>query len=357
MMHLMESLFDIAYLGVVIALGIRLLFENSKDAKQYGLMAIILGIGDGFHLMPRVVSHLTVNGFEKYSAALSWGECITSITMTLFYLLFFWYYCKRSGDENKNKRILIYLLVVVRVILVVLPQNLWGRGGNYMFSILRNIPFALIGLLLIYWTWKHRKKEGLEYTSILITTSFLCYLPVVLGARFIPTLGMLMIPKTIAYVLLVVVGYRYFIRDFKASNLLKIAATFLILALAGGVFFREFTKAFKWHGDTTLSVVHVHLMSLGFMLFAILYAILQLVKQGMNKIKVTMIVYNVGLCWTVVTFMVRGIYTITSNQELIFKDAALAGMAGLGHCILAVGLVWLVINVVQIKMQKSMQVD
>ena len=33
---------------------------------------------------------------------------------------------------------------------------------------------------------------------------------------------------------------------------------YLILALIGGVFYREFTKAFEFTGKTTLSIVHVH---------------------------------------------------------------------------------------------------
>ena len=47
-MKIAESLFDISYLVIVIALGIRLVLEDSKDAKLFGLMAIVLGLGDSF---------------------------------------------------------------------------------------------------------------------------------------------------------------------------------------------------------------------------------------------------------------------------------------------------------------------
>lgn len=76
MMHLMEPFFDIAYLGIVLSMGFRLLMEDEKDAKSFGLMAVLLGLGDGFHLIPRVMSHLSPNGFSRYLALLSWGELI-----------------------------------------------------------------------------------------------------------------------------------------------------------------------------------------------------------------------------------------------------------------------------------------
>ena len=88
-MAIVESLFDVTYLSLVIGLGIRLLLEKSKDAKLFGLMAILLGAGDAFHLLPRIVSHLNPKGFEGHSFALSWGQFITSITMTIFYVLYY----------------------------------------------------------------------------------------------------------------------------------------------------------------------------------------------------------------------------------------------------------------------------
>lgn len=58
-MKLFESLFDLTYLVLVIALGIRLLLEAKKEAKLFGVMAVLLGLGDAFHLIPRVLSHLS----------------------------------------------------------------------------------------------------------------------------------------------------------------------------------------------------------------------------------------------------------------------------------------------------------
>ena len=353
MMYLMEAMFDIAYLGLVIGLGLRLLLERSKDAKKYGLTALILGLGDAFHLIPRVVSNLSFNGFEKYVAFLSWGEFVTSITMTLFYILFYQYYRTISKDNNRTKALLIYGLAIVRTALVLLPQNLWGTKGDYLFGVLRNIPFAVMGYLLIIWSWEHREKEGLKGASVLIAASFIFYLPVVLGARFVSILGLFMIPKTVAYVLLVVLGYRHFIKDFRAENLLKSSVVFLVLGLFGGVFYREFVKLFDWECYTALSVVHVHTLVLGFLAFACLYALMQNEGESLARLKTPFIIYVTGLAWTVVSFFVRGIYDITAEGVKLFSDAALSGLAGLGHILLGIGMVLIMLRVLKIKTSKS----
>ena len=61
---MVESLFDVTYLAVVIGLGVRLLLEKVKGAKLFGIMAILLGVGDAFHLLPRIISHLSPLGLQ-----------------------------------------------------------------------------------------------------------------------------------------------------------------------------------------------------------------------------------------------------------------------------------------------------
>lgn len=147
-MKIFESLFDVIYLSVLVALGVRLLLEKSKGAKLFGVMAIVLGVGDGFHLLPRMISHLSPGGFEAHTSALSWGQFATSITMTIFYVLYYHYYRNQSNDTDNTKKWLIYGLAALRIVLVLLPQNNWGTAnGNYMFGIYRNIPFLIMGLI------------------------------------------------------------------------------------------------------------------------------------------------------------------------------------------------------------------
>lgn len=346
-MAIFESLFDVLYLSLVIALGFRLVLEGKKEAKLFGLMAILLGLGDSFHLIPRVVSHLSTLGFEGHSWALSWGQFITSITMTIFYLLYYFYYSKQSGDKDKRKLVLVLFLVIARIALVLFPQNNWGQAnGNYMFGIYRNIPFAILGLLLIIWSFKERKKEGLSYMWLLISLSFLFYIPVVLWSQKFPLVGALMMPKTLAYLLIVVMGYRYFISDFKVTNLLGLATSNLIMGLIAGAFYREFTKFYSFTSPNHLQKLHVHILVLGFIFMTVLYMITK--KYGGNRIKTLkkpLYIYLSGFTLSMACMMIIGIFEVVSQNSPTINSQAIAGISGLGHILLASGLIWLMIRV------------
>lgn len=90
MQAIFETLFDIVYLTTVITLGIKMI-KNHNGQKQYllfGIMAVTLGCGDAFHLVPRAVA-LCTTGLADYTTALGIGKMITSVTMTVFYVLLF----------------------------------------------------------------------------------------------------------------------------------------------------------------------------------------------------------------------------------------------------------------------------
>ena len=66
MQAIMETLFDIVYLFTVTAIGITMI-KKSKGNKQYllfGIMAVVLGCGDAFHLVPRAYA-LCTTGLEN----------------------------------------------------------------------------------------------------------------------------------------------------------------------------------------------------------------------------------------------------------------------------------------------------
>ena len=74
----------------------------------------------------------------------------------------------------------------------------------------RNIPFALLGLLVIVLFYRSAKEHGdraFRWMWLTIVLSFGFYIPVVLWADVMPMIGMLMIPKTCAYVWTVLIGY------------------------------------------------------------------------------------------------------------------------------------------------------
>ncbi|MEF9853009.1 MAG: hypothetical protein RSB36_01135 [Hydrogenoanaerobacterium sp.] len=214
MQAIMETIFDIVYLSTVITLGI-LMIRNSKGRKQYflyGIMAVILGCGDAFHLVPRALA-LCTTGLESYTAALGIGKLITSVTMTIFYVLLYYVWRERySVKEQKWLTATVYLLSVTRIALCLMPQNAWTNANPPLsWGIYRNIPFALLGLLIIVLFYRSAKANNDKTFSLLwltIVLSFACYIPVVLFADAVPAVGILMIPKTCAYVWTVLIGYR-----------------------------------------------------------------------------------------------------------------------------------------------------
>jgi hypothetical protein len=88
MQAIMETVFSVAYLITIITLGFFIIYQN-KDNRHYmlfGIMAVVLWFGDAFHLVPRIIA-LNTTGLENYTAVLGFGTFVTSITMTLFYVM------------------------------------------------------------------------------------------------------------------------------------------------------------------------------------------------------------------------------------------------------------------------------
>ena len=152
MQAIAETLFDIVYLTTVITLGVRMI-RGSKGNPQFrlfGYMAVVLGSGDSFHLVPRAVA-LCTTGLENYTAALGIGKLVTSVTMTIFYVLLYYVWRQRYHVQGKNLLTAsVYGLAALRVILCLMPQNQWlSANPPLSWGIYRNIPFALLGLVII----------------------------------------------------------------------------------------------------------------------------------------------------------------------------------------------------------------
>ena len=153
-----ESIFDICYLVFAIVSGI-LLLKKSKGRKYvriFGIMTLLLGCGDALHLVPRVAS--------------------------------------------------VWILGIIRIALCCFPQNGWTSAEpSLLWGILRNIPFALLGILtVVLWLRSAKNDKPLKLMWLAITLSFLFYIPVVLFAQTMPMIGMLMLPKTCMYVWMIV---------------------------------------------------------------------------------------------------------------------------------------------------------
>ena len=205
-----ESAFDLLYLAFAIISGCVIL-RNARDRKEklMGSSALILGCGDAFHLVPRVLNYFISADF---TAALGIGKLVTSITMTVFYVLLYYVWLEEYKIQKNDHRLtaVVWALAVIRILLCLFPQNGWLENSSSMtWGIIRNVPFVLLGAVICGLYFQERNKNSLfKPVGLYILFSFLFYIPVAVFAGVVPILGMLMLPKTVCYILLILVFLR-----------------------------------------------------------------------------------------------------------------------------------------------------
>ena len=101
--------------------------------------------------------------------------------------------------------------MVCEAALCLFPQNGWLQNDSGVaWGIIRNVPFVLLGALVVVLYFRKQEEVRLfRPVWVYVLLSFLFYIPVAVGAGLVPMLGMLMLPKTVCYILLVVVFLRY----------------------------------------------------------------------------------------------------------------------------------------------------
>ncbi|MCI7812554.1 MAG: DUF2871 domain-containing protein [Lachnospiraceae bacterium] len=131
---------------------------------------------------------------------------------------------------------------------------------------------------------------------------------------------------------------------------LNLSLVYAILAMAGGVFYREFTKWNKFTGVTALGKVHTHLFLLGMIVFLIVSLFSEhhdLKKQ--KTFRVFLWVYNIGVSLTAIMLLVRGIGQVLELSLSSAANAAISGMAGIGHILTGTGMMLLLISLKKIE--------
>ena len=211
-----ESTFDVLYLIFAIVSGCLILLRSgNRTGKLMGFAALVLGLGDAFHLVPRVLNYFADADF---TAALGIGKLITSVTMTAFYVLMYYIwlgYCKET--EKKSVTAAVWTLAAIRVALCAFPQNGWLQNSSGMtWGIIRNVPFVLLGAVICVLYFRTRNESRrFRPVWIYILLSFAFYIPVAVGAGTVPVLGMLMLPKTVCYILLILTFLLSVLKDEK----------------------------------------------------------------------------------------------------------------------------------------------
>lgn len=126
---------------------------------------------------------------------------------------------------------------------------------------------------------------------------------------------------------------------------MNMALLYAVLAMVGGVFYREFTKTNGFTAKTTLAVVHTHYFLLGMVFFLLLVLLEKSFSFTGPKTGRVLAVYHIGLNLTVVMFVVRGIVQVLGTSLSAGMDAAISGIAGIGHILLGISMVLLLMQI------------
>lgn len=208
-----EIVFNIVYLGSLLLVEFNIWQRTLSEFNLlYGLLVAVLLLGDACHLLPRVYYLFTTGEVPLHTVWLGIGKLLTSVTMTVFYVLLVELYSiYYSVQLSWSQYAVMYTLLVLRLVLVCCPQNAWFSGkqiGNW--HLYRNVPFLLLGIWVIALFVQAPALVGTEAwrsIPVAISLSFIFYIPVVIFAPKYPKVGALMLPKTCAYMWLVLMLY------------------------------------------------------------------------------------------------------------------------------------------------------
>ena len=125
------------------------------------------------------------------------------------------------------------------------------------------------------------------------------------------------------------------------------ALLYAIFAMAGGVFYREFTRFNGFTAKTTLSVVHTHYFLLGMVFFLLLLLLEKNFSFTGAKTRRVLTVYHIGLNLTAVMFIVRGVAQVLVPASSLSSgmNGAISGVAGIGHILLGVSIILLLVQI------------
>jgi len=119
--------------------------KESRFKRILGFAILFLAIGEGFHIVPRILEIFSTD-VDKYQSIIEIGRFVSSITILFFYLMFyrFWsVFYKRQLSKNSS-----YVLILTGIVGVILSIFLKDNTEFY-FVVLRNIPLLVIGLFVI----------------------------------------------------------------------------------------------------------------------------------------------------------------------------------------------------------------
>ncbi len=221
--------FNITYLIVVWGLvAVMILQRQQVAAKDWPAARSViwafalLALGDTGHVGFRVLAY-ALGGLESNVSILGTqlglvglGALSTAITVTIFYLLMLDVWRKRFNQVFGWFEYTLITAGVLRLLFMLLPVNQWNSVvPPQPWSTIRNLPLTLVGLGVAYLFLRDARAKGdrtFQWMGVMILVSYACYIPVILFVQQVPMIGMLMIPKTMAYVAIGLLAFRDFYR-------------------------------------------------------------------------------------------------------------------------------------------------
>ena len=226
----MEITFNIAYLIVVWGLVIAMIHrqpdvpEADKAVTRLFIWAFaLLALGDTGHVGFRVLAYaggnlestITIAGREVGLVGL--GALATAVTVTLFYVLMLVIWQRRYDKAYGWFGGLLFAAAAVRLLIMLFPANDWTSSvPPQPWSLYRNLPLMIQGLGVAYLILRDSRQTGdrpFIWIGVMILLSYAFYIPVILFVQQMPMIGMLMIPKTLAYVGIALIAYTSLFRQ------------------------------------------------------------------------------------------------------------------------------------------------
>ena len=130
-----------------------------------------------------------------------------------------------------------------------------------------------------------------------------------------------------------------------ARHFATLAMVYAVIAMALGVFYREFTKFSGFAGRTSLSFLHTHYFALGMVFFLILMLLEKTFAFSSRNSGKFLLVYQLGLNITGLGFFLRGMSQVLGNELSRGMDASISGSSGIGHSLLGIGMLSLLLQV------------
>ncbi|HHN93934.1 MAG TPA: hypothetical protein ENK17_04135 [Anaerolineae bacterium] len=215
-----EVTFDIAYLVIIWGLVVTMIRRRNTVRPSDRLVArlvtiafTLLAFGDTGHVGFRVLVYVLREHvpFGTPAGLLGLGKLATAVTVTLFYVLMVAVWRHRFDKQYGPLEYLMFGAALLRLIMLTMPANRWDSPVSpHPWAIIRNMPLLVQGLVAFSFLRDGGRQgdQAFWWMGIMILISFACYMAVVLLVQRIPLIGLLMIPKTIAYLVMAFLAYK-----------------------------------------------------------------------------------------------------------------------------------------------------